>query len=357
MGADAGGFFGGRGDPLIEGGADAATLSLVLNDDEADEEVAGGQSGGHGIVARQHAVEDEGHVVVLEELGHGEHAFSGFRLLGLGFRSSRGGAPRGGRGRPPLHWQKSRPLLRLRRRRRVCWGRTGGCGGTRSGTSATIEGGDSPGDGRNRGAPKTLKLSELSFPFAGSLGSCCRAGEKELPCLPAGRLQNLTAAPSIADVLFTDANLLLSQFLFYESPSSPISVALGGGSRNGHRTSASVRLDHSVRSFARRFRAPGLRIWKPRRLSLLACLRSVPSHLWLGTGPLFAPLLQHCFSYCFGKSRPIPVSRNFGAWDCKVTPVGCACQERNTTGCIPSNDGLDAGLSTDFPHCGKSRSR
>ena len=38
----------------------------------------------------------------------------------------------------------------------------------------------------------------------------------------------------------------------------------------------------------------------------------------------------------------------FGAWDCKVTPAGCACQERNPTGCIPSNDGLDAGFEAGF---------
>jgi hypothetical protein len=31
-------------------------------------------------------------------------------------------------------------------------------------------------------------------------------------------------------------------------------------------------------------------------------------------------------------------------WDCKVTPVGCACQEGNTICCILNNDGLDAGL-------------
>jgi len=33
-----------------------------------------------------------------------------------------------------------------------------------------------------------------------------------------------------------------------------------------------------------RFRAPGLRIWKPGRLSPLA-MRKAPSHLWPGTGP------------------------------------------------------------------------
>src|SRR6266700_3215411 len=36
-------------------------------------------------------------------------------------------------------------------------------------------------------------------------------------------------------------------------------------------------------------------------------------------------------------------------WDCKVTPTSCTCQERNTIGCIPSNDGLDAGLGPGFP--------
>jgi hypothetical protein len=58
----------------------------------------------------------------------------------------------------------------------------------------------------------------------------------------------------------------------------------------------------------------------------------------------------HCF-------RPIPVRRRafFVAWDCKVTPADCACQERNTTGCIPNNDGLGAGLEPGFPHCGKNR--
>lgn len=47
--------------------------------------------------------------------------------------------------------------------------------------------------------------------------------------------------------------------------------------------------------------------------------------------------------------------RNFRPWICKVTPADCACQEGNTTGCIPSNDGLGAGFGPDFPHCGKQR--
>ncbi len=46
--------------------------------------------------------------------------------------------------------------------------------------------------------------------------------------------------------------------------------------------------------------------------------------------------------------RLIPVRRKFVAWDCKVTPADCACQERNTTGCISSNDGADAGTMARF---------
>jgi hypothetical protein len=49
------------------------------------------------------------------------------------------------------------------------------------------------------------------------------------------------------------------------------------------------------------------------------------------------------------------VRRNFRAWDCKVTPADSSCQEINTTGCIPSNDGLDAGFEPRFPHCGKHK--
>jgi hypothetical protein len=44
------------------------------------------------------------------------------------------------------------------------------------------------------------------------------------------------------------------------------------------------------------------------------------------------------------------VRPNLCAWECKVTPAGCACQEGNTIGCIPSNDGLDAAFGTVFPH-------
>jgi hypothetical protein len=37
-----------------------------------------------------------------------------------------------------------------------------------------------------------------------------------------------------------------------------------------------------------------------------------------------------------------------GLWECKLTPAYGACQERNTTGCILNNDGLDAGVGDLF---------
>src|SRR5271169_365123 len=74
VGADAGHFLGGGDHPLIEGAADGATLGLVFNDHETDEVAARDEAGAHGILARQHAVENEGHVVVFEELSYGEHA-------------------------------------------------------------------------------------------------------------------------------------------------------------------------------------------------------------------------------------------------------------------------------------------
>jgi len=47
----------------------------------------------------------------------------------------------------------------------------------------------------------------------------------------------------------------------------------------------------------------------------------------------------------------VPASRhtNLCAWDCKITPAYCSCQEGNTIGCIPNNDGLGAPLSAGFP--------
>jgi hypothetical protein len=66
----------------------------------------------------------------------------------------------------------------------------------------------------------------------------------------------------------------------------------------------------------------------------------LPSHLWLRQAAGLPSLFEFPLH-----SRGV----KFIAWDCKVTPAGCACQERNTIGCIPSNDGLDAGLRTGFP--------
>ena len=72
--------------------------------------------------------------------------------------------------------------------------------------------------------------------------------------------------------------------------------------------------------------------------------RRAPSYLWLGAEPQsLVPL--HSLPAIF---RLIPVRRKIHAWDCKVTPAGCACQEGNTTGCIPNNDGLDAGVRDGF---------
>jgi hypothetical protein len=59
---------------LVESGADAAALSLVFDDDEAEEAFSGREASAHGIDAGEHAVEGEGHVVVFGELEDGEHA-------------------------------------------------------------------------------------------------------------------------------------------------------------------------------------------------------------------------------------------------------------------------------------------
>src|SRR6266404_2417863 len=51
------------------------------------------------------------------------------------------------------------------------------------------------------------------------------------------------------------------------------------------------------------------------------------------------------------KAAPFPRGGGFKSslWDCKVTPAYCTCQERNTIGCISSNDGLGAGWWNCFP--------
>jgi len=56
---------------LVEGGADAEPLGLILYYYEAEEAAAGSEAGAHGIDAGEHAVQGEGHVVVLGELEDG----------------------------------------------------------------------------------------------------------------------------------------------------------------------------------------------------------------------------------------------------------------------------------------------
>src|SRR5579864_6152541 len=118
--------------------------------------------------------------------------------------------------------------------------------------------------------------------------------------------------------------------------------APGEGSGNGHRAS----FRNPATSFG--FPASASGVWFRRRAygseSPGACaffdLRRAPSHLWP------APDRLVCITALL--FRPIPVRRNLCAWDCKVTPASCACQEGNTIGCIPSNDGLDAGVQVTF---------
>ena len=78
VGGYATGFFGGGEHPLIQRGADAAALGLVFDDYEAQEAESRGEAGSHGIDARKHAVEGEGHVIVFGELEDGEHAALGY---------------------------------------------------------------------------------------------------------------------------------------------------------------------------------------------------------------------------------------------------------------------------------------
>jgi hypothetical protein len=67
----AGGLFGGIEYPVVEGGADAAALGLVFDDDEAEEAAAGCEASAHGVDTGEHAVQSEGHVVVFGELEDG----------------------------------------------------------------------------------------------------------------------------------------------------------------------------------------------------------------------------------------------------------------------------------------------
>ena len=120
---------------------------------------------------------------------------------------------------------------------------------------------------------------------------------------------------------------------------------LRGRSGHGHRTSQigfrlpqpGFRKDKSL-MFSKSW-APGSRIRNLTPPSLVSsrCCRVTSGSSAAGSFTLRNP-------------SPIPVRRNLLAWDCKVTPVYCACQEGNTIGCIPSNDGLDAGWRAGFPH-------
>jgi len=62
---------------LVQGAADAATLGLVFDDYEAEEAAACGEASAHRIGLSEHAVEDEGHVVVFGELEDSQHAADG----------------------------------------------------------------------------------------------------------------------------------------------------------------------------------------------------------------------------------------------------------------------------------------
>src|SRR5215469_5501422 len=74
MPADAGVFLRGRMHPLVESGEHAAPLRIVFDDHEAEEVASRFQTRAHGIVAREHPVEDESHVVGFEKLGDGQGA-------------------------------------------------------------------------------------------------------------------------------------------------------------------------------------------------------------------------------------------------------------------------------------------
>ena len=116
----------------------------------------------------------------------------------------------------------------------------------------------------------------------------------------------------------------------------------GGGSGNGHRTSLL------------RLRAVGSRSLKT------ASVRFGRRANGSGAGrlcPLFPAGCRVTSGWASGRIcvhsqefRPVPAGRNSLLWDCKVTPADCACQGRNTIGCIPSNDGLGARFELRFPH-------
>lgn len=61
-------------EPLRQRVVDLPAVKSIFDDHEADETAAGVQVAAQGIILRQHAVEDEGYVVILEKMGDSEHA-------------------------------------------------------------------------------------------------------------------------------------------------------------------------------------------------------------------------------------------------------------------------------------------
>ena len=123
--------------------------------------------------------------------------------------------------------------------------------------------------------------------------------------------------------------------------------APGGGSGNGHRTQN--RLPASGDRLPDLLEAASFKVSGAGLTDLEA---QAPEPFLLAEGAE-SPLAGHRTASSISTDcefRLIPVRRNFRAWICKVTPADCACQAGNTTGCIPSNDGLDAGLGPGFPH-------
>src|SRR5215471_5642650 len=90
MSADAGGLFSRRDQPLIEGIADTEALGFLFNDDITEKAASGKQARLHGVLAREHAVENEGHVVVFPELQNGKHGFAANRRCLSGKSRQRG---------------------------------------------------------------------------------------------------------------------------------------------------------------------------------------------------------------------------------------------------------------------------
>jgi len=142
----------------------------------------------------------------------------------------------------------------------------------------------------------------------------------------------------------------------------PLLSCPGGGSGNGHRTYSASGFRDSACGKPEGYGAPGLRIQLPEPKSRATHWLSAGRHQV--TSPWHRPLalyrlLSSLAHFASLTSRIPPHSREakFMPWDCKVTPVDCACQEGNTICCTPSNDGLDTGFDVSFPHTGRKQGR